>query len=136
MRGSLVLVSLLTVLQRGLATPLVHAEASKVYQEEVPRDFQGSKHLRAVLEKRANPPPSFTNGQPYDPVASKGSIFSGGTNAQLDIQNPANLGAEGTDNGVVVNLKWSFSDSKARLLNGGWSREQVLISPFQAKAED
>ena len=27
---------------------------------------------------------------------------------------------------MVVNLKWSFSDSKTRLLNGGWTREQVV----------
>ena len=26
----------------------------------------------------------------------------------------------------MVNLKWSFSDSKTRLLNGGWVREQVI----------
>jgi len=50
----------------------------------------------------------------------------GVTNNQLDLQNPDNLGQQSTDNGVVVNLKWSFSDSKTRLLNGGWSREQVV----------
>lgn len=27
---------------------------------------------------------------------------------------------------MVVNLKWSFSDSKTRLLAGGWVREQVI----------
>jgi oxalate decarboxylase family bicupin protein len=27
---------------------------------------------------------------------------------------------------VVPNLKWSFSDSKTRILNGGWVREQVV----------
>jgi hypothetical protein len=51
---------------------------------------------------------------------------AGGTNKQLDLQNPDNLGRQSTDNGVVPNLKWSFSDSKTRLLNGGWVREQVL----------
>ena len=50
----------------------------------------------------------------------------GGTNKQIDLQNPDNLGAQSTDNGVVPNLKWSFSDSKTRLLNGGWVREQVI----------
>jgi oxalate decarboxylase len=50
----------------------------------------------------------------------------GGTNKQLDLQNPDNLGQQPTDNGVVPNLKWSFSDSKTRLLNGGWVREQVV----------
>jgi oxalate decarboxylase len=51
---------------------------------------------------------------------------SGGTNKQLDLQNPDNLGEEATDAGLVVNLKWSFSDSKTRILNGGWVREQVI----------
>lgn len=50
----------------------------------------------------------------------------GGTNKQIDLQNPDNLGAQSTDNGVVPNLKWSFSDSKTRILAGGWVREQVI----------
>ena len=50
----------------------------------------------------------------------------GGTNEALDLQNPDNLGAQSTDNGLVVNLKWSFSNSKTRLLNGGWTRESVV----------
>lgn len=52
--------------------------------------------------------------------------LSGGTNKQIDLQNPDNLGAQSTDNGVVPNLKWSFSDSKTRILAGGWVREQVI----------
>lgn len=54
------------------------------------------------------------------------STSVGGTNKELDLQNPDNLGQESTDNGVVPNLKWSFSDSKTRLLPGGWVREQVI----------
>lgn len=50
----------------------------------------------------------------------------GGTNHELDLQNPDNLGQQSTDNGVVPNLKWSFSDSKTRILKGGWVREQVI----------
>lgn len=53
-------------------------------------------------------------------------ISSGGTNHQLDLQNPDNLGQEPTDAGTVVNLKWSFSDSHARIFNGGWTRTQVV----------
>ena len=53
-------------------------------------------------------------------------MLQGGTNKQLDLQNPDNLGAQSTDNGVVPNLKWSFSDSKTRLFPGGWVREQVI----------
>ena len=50
----------------------------------------------------------------------------GGTNHQIDLSNPDNLGQQPTDSGVVPNLKWSFSDSKARIFNGGWTREQVV----------
>lgn len=50
----------------------------------------------------------------------------GGTNHQIDLSNPDNLAQQSTDNGVVPNLKWSFSDSKARIFNGGWTREQVV----------
>ncbi|KAK4554670.1 hypothetical protein LTR86_008172 [Recurvomyces mirabilis] len=86
----------------------------------------GSKHLRPLVERRQSTQSSgFASGQPYD-GKGKGAPFSGGTNNQLDIENPDNLGQQSTDNGVVVNLKWSFSDSKTRLLNGGWAREQVI----------
>lgn len=50
----------------------------------------------------------------------------GGTNHQLELQNPDNLGQQGTDSGTVVNLKWSFSDSKTKIFNGGWTRTQVI----------
>jgi len=50
----------------------------------------------------------------------------GGTNHALDIQNPDNLGQQATDNGVVKNLKWSFSDSKTRIFRGGWTRQQTI----------
>lgn len=69
--------------------------------------------------------PQFPLGQPID-GAGKGAPILGGTNQPLDVQNPSNLGQQATDNGVVPNLKWSFSQSKTRLANGGWSREQVI----------
>lgn len=50
----------------------------------------------------------------------------GGTNKQVDLANPDNLGQQSTDNGIVPNLKWRFSDSKTRLFKGGWLREQVI----------
>jgi hypothetical protein len=50
----------------------------------------------------------------------------GGTNHELDLQNPDNLGRQSTENGIVPNLKWSFSDFKTRILRGGWVREQVI----------
>ena len=60
------------------------------------------------------------------PDADEQSSIPGGTNHQIDLQNPDNLGQQSTDNGVVPNVKWSFSDSKTRLLTGGWVREQVI----------
>jgi len=42
------------------------------------------------------------------------------------LANPDNLGAQATDNGNVPNFKYSFSNSRTRLLKGGWVREQVV----------
>ncbi|EKD11979.1 oxalate decarboxylase oxdD [Drepanopeziza brunnea f. sp. 'multigermtubi' MB_m1] len=50
----------------------------------------------------------------------------GGTNRQINLQNLENLGAQSTDSGTVPNLKWSFSDSKTKIFNGGWTRTQVV----------
>src|SRR5512142_1949031 len=50
----------------------------------------------------------------------------GGTNRQIDLANPDNLGAQSTDNGNVPNFKYSFANSRTRLLKGGWVREQVV----------
>ncbi|KAH8432999.1 uncharacterized protein LDX57_010634 [Aspergillus melleus] len=74
-----------------------------------------------VLDKQSG----FSDGQPIDDTG-KGASILGGTNEPLDLQNPDNLGRPSTDNGVVPNLKWSFSDSKTKIFNGGWSREQVV----------
>ncbi|KPM44423.1 Oxalate decarboxylase OxdC [Neonectria ditissima] len=76
---------------------------------------------QAAAEKRDA---KFDQGQPDD--GTKGGPILGGTNKELDLQNPDNLGQQSTDNGVVPNLKWSFSDSKTRILKGGWVREQVI----------
>ncbi|KAF9882180.1 hypothetical protein CkaCkLH20_00216 [Colletotrichum karsti] len=67
----------------------------------------------------------FNVGQPID-ANGKGGPILGGTNNEIDRDNPDNLGQQPTDNGVVPNLKWRFSDSKTRILNGGWVREQVI----------
>lgn len=92
------------------------------------------------LQKRAAAP-GFTTGSPDNgngkggPILGK-SLYStdnlqltdllGGTNKQIDLQNPDNLGRQSTDAGTVVNLKWSFSDSKTKIFNGGWTRTQVV----------
>ena len=54
------------------------------------------------------------------------TIHLGGTDHQIDLQNPDNLGEESTDAGLITNLKWSFSNSKTKIYNGGWTREQVV----------
>ncbi|KAM0715629.1 hypothetical protein Q7P37_009127 [Cladosporium fusiforme] len=84
---------------------------------------QNSKHLRPYLERRDES--GYAEGQPIN-GEGKGAPISGGTDKQIDIDNPANLGQESTDNGAVKNLKWRFSDSKTRQLPGGWVREQVI----------
>ncbi|KAL9594652.1 MAG: hypothetical protein Q9219_006913 [cf. Caloplaca sp. 3 TL-2023] len=90
-------------------------------EEGLQSSSRASKHLRPLLEKRQQ----FAQGQPID-AKGNGAPFGGGTNRELDLQNPDNLGAQSTDNGLVPNLKWSFSDSKTRLLSGGWVREQTI----------
>ncbi|OKL64215.1 hypothetical protein UA08_00519 [Talaromyces atroroseus] len=82
----------------------------------------------AVIQKRDD----FGDGEPIDEATGKGASILGtnqdlgGTNHQLDLQNPANLGQQSTDAGYVPNLKWSFSDSKTDIYPGGWMREQVV----------
>ncbi|KAJ8608012.1 hypothetical protein MRB53_039918 [Persea americana] len=88
-----------------------------------PKSNTANKHLRFDVQKRDAP--GFSSGQPIS-ADGKGAPINGGTNSQLDLQNPDNLGQQSTDAGTVVNFKWSFSDSKTRLLNGGWVREQVV----------
>lgn len=86
----------------------------------------------------------FAKGQPISSKTGKGApllgtspfvwaphsalltVLTGGTNNIIGVQNPSNLGQEPTDHGVVVNLKWRFSDSKTNLYKGGWAREQVI----------
>ncbi|PMD35097.1 putative oxalate decarboxylase oxdC [Hyaloscypha variabilis F] len=81
--------------------------------------------VASVSGKALNKRSGFSQGEPIADNGNGGPIL-GGTNLQLDLQNPDNLGAESTDAGTVPNLKWSFSQSKTRLFPGGWIREQVV----------
>ncbi|CRK26473.1 hypothetical protein BN1708_004202 [Verticillium longisporum] len=78
--------------------------------------------------KRSDDGAQFDVGQPISADGKGGPILArvGGTNNQVDIDNPSNLGQESTDAGTVPNLKWRFSDSKTKLLKGGWVRTQVI----------
>jgi oxalate decarboxylase len=60
----------------------------------------------------------------YNPTMDASPQY-GGTSGQLNVQNPYNLGAQSTDSGTVLNLKWRFSDSKTKIFDGRWSHTQV-----------
>jgi hypothetical protein len=112
--------------------------------------WQGTKHLRPILEKRSLHhrrdeeilyEGTFEDGVP-DNEEGKGGPISGAldrrfllrrfliqlgvTNHEIDLENPDNLGRQSTDAGNVVNLKWRMSDSKTTPLEGGWMRQQVI----------
>ncbi|USW54963.1 Putative rmlC-like cupin domain superfamily, rmlC-like jelly roll protein [Septoria linicola] len=139
MRLTQLLASALT-LSIAAATPLT---GQKQQEEEVqaPREAfkfkrglpstRGSQHLRPVFEAHQEQPVQ-TEPEPNAPGCSSGSFAegqtTGGTNRGIDIHNPSNLGQESTDAGVVPNLKWRFSDSKTRLLKGGWAEWGFVYS--------
>ncbi|KAH9914068.1 Bicupin oxalate decarboxylase/oxidase [Epithele typhae] len=66
------------------------------------------------------------DGAPEPERGALGDTFLQTSNTAIDEQNPDNLAAPTTDAGAVPNLKWSFSLSHTRLLNGGWVREQTI----------
>lgn len=80
----------------------------------------------AVIRRQSGQQPTFEDGQPINANGSRGAPISGGTNHELDLQNPDGLGRQSTDSGTVPNLKWSFSLSRTRIFPGGWTRTQVI----------
>ncbi|KAG9236697.1 putative oxalate decarboxylase oxdC [Amylocarpus encephaloides] len=96
-----------------LAVTLYVALASATGQE------RRNKHLRPVLERRAEAPL-----QPI--VGTKGSEILVPENHAIDDQNPNSLKPPTTDGGLLGNLKWSFSHSMMKLQEGGFVREQVV----------
>ncbi|MCJ1470730.1 hypothetical protein MMC07_009377 [Pseudocyphellaria aurata] len=95
-----------------------HLSAVLIYAFDV--SFAGPLVENSGLQKRQD-----TRTEPIE--GDLGAPFSGDvTNPQIDLQNPDNLQPEATDGGTVPNLKWSFSDSKERLFDGGWVRQQVV----------
>ncbi|SPO47674.1 related to oxalate decarboxylase [Moesziomyces antarcticus] len=68
----------------------------------------------------------FGSSPPQPVRGSKGASFLHGSNTDIDRQNVDYLSPPPTDAGTVPNLKWAFSLSKSKLLNGGWVREQVV----------
>lgn len=55
-----------------------------------------------------------------------GAPIFGPTNSERDAQNPDMFIPPRTDNGLLPNLKWSFSDSHMRIEEGGWTRETTV----------
>ncbi len=55
-----------------------------------------------------------------------GAPIFGPTNHERDVENPDMFVPPKTDNGLLPNLKWSFSDSHMRLYEGGWTRETTI----------
>ncbi|EKM52451.1 uncharacterized protein PHACADRAFT_260851 [Phanerochaete carnosa HHB-10118-sp] len=69
---------------------------------------------------------TFTTENPEPTRLGTGFKFLGNSNHEIDKQNVDNLAPPTTDQGSIVNLKWSMSLSHTRLLNGGWVREQTI----------
>jgi hypothetical protein len=113
------------------------------------------RHLRPVYEntKRDITLPDVGQVETFPPTGIPqpirgpyGDIRSGGTNEEIDRQNPDYVAPPLSDNGLhlslfflclvpiprffflgnIPNLKWSFSLSHSRLLKGGWIREQTV----------
>ncbi|WP_236013324.1 oxalate decarboxylase family bicupin [Paenibacillus glycanilyticus] len=61
--------------------------------------------------------------QPYRPIDCAGGPDLGPRDIMRDLENPDMLRPPITDNGLVPNLKFSFSDTHMQLNQGGWSRE-------------
>ncbi|OAL62297.1 oxalate decarboxylase [Trichophyton rubrum] len=87
--------------------------------------------LAAIADATIPIPKGGVPGQPIQ-ESGKGAVFSGMIfQPSLTLptlqKNPSNIGGQpATDNGLVPNMKWSFSLSKTRMLYGGWIREQVI----------
>src|SRR3954462_8027057 len=62
--------------------------------------------------------------QPQRP--GHGGTDPGPRNVELDQQNPDILVPPSTDHGTIPNLRFSFSDSHARLESGGWTRQGTV----------
>lgn len=55
-----------------------------------------------------------------------GGPDKGPRNLMRDLQNPDLLVPPPTDNGLIPNLRFSFSDAHMQLNQGGWSREVTI----------
>ena len=140
--------------ETGHPTPVAHAQELEYPLHLAKRDATGRKtrHLRPVYEnaKRDITLPDVGQMETFAPTGIPqpirgpyGDIRQGGTDEEIDRQNADYVAPPLSDNGsfisctflpmfspgfvgVIPNLKWSFSLSHTRLLNGGWIREQTV----------
>jgi len=133
-------------------TPVAREPEYPLYLAKRESTGRKTRHLRPVYEntKREITPPDVGQVASFPPTGIPqpirgpyGDIRSGGTNEEIDRQNPDYVTPPRSDNGLftsraffsafspgflgaIPNLKWSFSLSHTRLLNGGWIREQTV----------
>ncbi len=68
-----------------------------------------------------------TSSQPVRPIRDgRGAAILGPTNPAREAENPDILVPPPTDQGSMPNLRWSFSDSRMRLEEGGWARQTTI----------
>jgi len=69
---------------------------------------------------------SAQDGAPQPHRPGRGGTDPGPRNLARDAQNPDILVPPSTDHGTIPNLRFSFSDSHARLESGGWTRQVTV----------
>ena len=68
-----------------------------------------------------------TPSQPVRPIRDgQGAPILGPTNPPREAENPDLMVPPRTDGGTMPNLRWSFSDSRMRLEEGGWARRTTI----------
>jgi len=65
-------------------------------------------------------------GAPEPIRGNDGANIAGPTNPARQAQDPFTVTPPGTDHGTLPNMKWSFTDSHARIEEGGWARETTI----------
>ena len=69
---------------------------------------------------------AFAQGDPQPIRGNRGGSDPGPSNPPIDLQNPDIFASRPTDVGDLPNLKWPFSLSHNRLLDGGWARQTTV----------
>jgi oxalate decarboxylase len=87
----------------------------------------GSAFTAGAAFAQAAAPGGPPDGKTPQPIRDgKGATDVGPRNLAADMDNPDVFASPLTDAGAVPNLKWPFSLSHNRLLDGGWARETTI----------